>query len=240
MDRGGGASQVVDLVDFKEKWLNDVVSYELKSGVTKMVHHVLFPSSEEIINDNHAIPSLDQTVHQVGPDETRPTRNNDPFPFSLQPQRNLPAGIPGLNPEPALVVDRPVAPVVRRLELNREWVQGRVVAVPLGSLGGREKSETQDGDSNADEDEYQPLFTEHVSNRTGHDEPWFKWLGRVGIGHRLGLVTPENQLRTHRNPCLLSELGFYETDSVDFFFFFSFRGQFGFDSKKKSIKVMYI
>ena len=111
MDRGGRASQVIDLVNLEEKWLNDVVSDQLESGVPEMVHHVLFPSCEKIINDNHAVTTLHQTVHQVRPDETCSSSDHDPFPLSLQAQWNLPAGIPALNPETALVVHRAMTQV---------------------------------------------------------------------------------------------------------------------------------
>ncbi|PON55321.1 hypothetical protein TorRG33x02_299790 [Trema orientale] len=168
-----------------------------------MMHQVLFPPGEEIIDDDHAVTPLDQTVHEVRPDETRPARDHDPLPLPLEPQRDLPARIPALNPEAALVVDRAVAQVVRP-ELDRERVEDRVVAVPLGSSGGgREEREAHGRDGNADEDEYQPLLPEDVADRTGHDEPRLERLRRVGVSHGLGLVTPENQLRTHRNACLL-------------------------------------
>lgn len=121
MDRWGWASQVVDLVNLEEEWLNDVVSYELKSRVPKMMDQIVLTTREEIINDDHAIPSLDQTVHEVWPDEARPARDHDPLPLPLQTQRNLPPRIPGLNPEPTLVVDRAVAQVAR-LELGGERV----------------------------------------------------------------------------------------------------------------------
>ncbi|KAF4366646.1 hypothetical protein G4B88_010721 [Cannabis sativa] len=166
MDRGGRASQMIDLVNLEEKWLDDVVSDHLESGVTEMVHHVLFSSSEKIINDNHAVTTLHETVHEVRPDETCSASNNDPLPLSLQPQRNLTPGIPVLNPETTLVVHRAMSQVAR-FELGRERIKDRG-AVPLGSLVGREERETQSSYSNADENKCQPLFAEDVSNRTGH------------------------------------------------------------------------
>lgn len=72
------ASQVVDLVDLEEKGLNDVVSDELKSGVTKMVHDVLFPSGEEIIHHDYTITPLDQAVNQMTADESSSTSDHNP------------------------------------------------------------------------------------------------------------------------------------------------------------------
>ena len=69
---------MVDLIDFEQERLDDVVSDELEPWVTEMVHHVLFPSGEEVIDHDHAIASLHQTVHQVGPNETGPAGHHDP------------------------------------------------------------------------------------------------------------------------------------------------------------------
>uniref|UniRef100_A0A3Q7I5K0 Uncharacterized protein n=1 Tax=Solanum lycopersicum TaxID=4081 RepID=A0A3Q7I5K0_SOLLC len=57
------ASEMIDLVNFKQKWLNNIMSNKLKPRVTKMMHNVLFPSGEEIINDDHTITSRNQTIH---------------------------------------------------------------------------------------------------------------------------------------------------------------------------------
>lgn len=85
------ASKVVDLVNLYQQWLNHIVPYELEPRVPKVVHHVLFPPREEIINDDYAVTSRDQTVHEMAADEPGSTGHKDPQPLTLQTQRDLPA-----------------------------------------------------------------------------------------------------------------------------------------------------
>jgi len=84
MDRGGRASEMVDLVHFQEERLNDVMSDEFEIGIPEMVHHVFFPSCEEIVNHNHGVSPANQPIHQVGPDETGPAGHHhaEPLPFN--------------------------------------------------------------------------------------------------------------------------------------------------------------
>jgi hypothetical protein len=63
--RGGKANEVIDLVDLEQEGLDDVMPDELKFGVPKVVHHVLFPPREEVIHDDHVVPLLNQTVHEM-------------------------------------------------------------------------------------------------------------------------------------------------------------------------------
>lgn len=56
---------MVDLVDLEQEGLDDVVPDELEPGIPEVVHHVLFPPREEVIHDDHAVPSLNQTVHEM-------------------------------------------------------------------------------------------------------------------------------------------------------------------------------
>lgn len=63
MDRGGRASEMVDLVYFQEERLNDVVSDKFEIRIPKMVHHVFFPSCEEIVDHDHAVSSANQPIH---------------------------------------------------------------------------------------------------------------------------------------------------------------------------------
>lgn len=197
MDRGGRASEMVDLVDFEEKRLNDVVSDELEPGVPEMVHYVLFPAGEEIVHNDHAVPSLYQTVHKVRPDKSGPTRHHDPEPLSLQPQRHLPTRIPVRQPEPALVSGL-VRQMGRRIEVVPNiLVRDRDVAVNIRRARGREEREPDGGYSNADEDEDEALLSEQVPNRAGHRGPWLLRFRRVGVRHVLGLVPSEDELRTH-------------------------------------------
>lgn len=103
VDGGGRAGEMVDLVDLEEERLYDVVADELEPGVPKMVHHVFFPPREEVIHNDHTVPSLDQTVHKVRADEPGTASHHDPEPLPFQSKRNLPTRIPSLEPDPLLV-----------------------------------------------------------------------------------------------------------------------------------------
>lgn len=78
MHRRGGAGEVVDLVNFQENRLDDVVPDELEPGVAEVVHQVVLPPREEVIHHDHAVPSLHQTVHEVAPHEAGPTSHQNP------------------------------------------------------------------------------------------------------------------------------------------------------------------
>lgn len=77
MNWRSGASEMVDLVNFQEQRFHDVVSDKLEVWVSEVVHDVLFPSREEVIDDDYAVSSSYQTVHEVGPDEPGSTRYYD-------------------------------------------------------------------------------------------------------------------------------------------------------------------
>lgn len=77
INRRCGASEVVDLIDLQEDGLNDVVSNELKHGVPEMVHEVLFPTREEVIDDNDAVAAGDETVDEVASDEPGTAGDHD-------------------------------------------------------------------------------------------------------------------------------------------------------------------
>ncbi|KAJ0564845.1 hypothetical protein HanIR_Chr06g0256151 [Helianthus annuus] len=70
MNRGSRASKVIDLIDFKQQRLNDVVSNKFKSRVSKVMHDVILITGEEIINNNHTISSRNQPINQMTSHET--------------------------------------------------------------------------------------------------------------------------------------------------------------------------
>ncbi|GLT71057.1 hypothetical protein SLA2020_431000 [Shorea laevis] len=90
MHRGGRASEVVDLVNFQENRLDDVVSDEFEPGIPEVVNQVVLPPREEVIHHDHAVPSLHQTVHEVAPHEAGPTSHQNPQGLPLQPQWHSP------------------------------------------------------------------------------------------------------------------------------------------------------
>lgn len=89
MHRRGRACKVIDLIDLQQDRLHHVVSNHLKIGIPVMVHHVLLPPGEEVIDHDHAVSSLDQSIHQMASDESGSTCYENPQALSLQPQRDL-------------------------------------------------------------------------------------------------------------------------------------------------------
>ena len=55
MDRGGGAGEVVDFVDFDVERKGDVVPNELEARVRVQVFNIAFCASEEIIDAYHVV-----------------------------------------------------------------------------------------------------------------------------------------------------------------------------------------
>ncbi|CAI0467332.1 unnamed protein product [Linum tenue] len=90
MNRGGRASQVVDLIHLQQNRFDHIVPNQLEPVVPEMMHQVLLPAREEIVDHNHTVPSPNQPVDEMAPDETRPAGDQDPVPFPLQPLRHFP------------------------------------------------------------------------------------------------------------------------------------------------------
>lgn len=97
MNRGSGASQVVNLIDLQQNGFHDIMSNELKPGIPEMMHHVLLPAGEEIINDNHIVASLHQLIDQMATDEAGPAGDDNPHPLPPNPDGHPPdpGAIPG-------------------------------------------------------------------------------------------------------------------------------------------------
>lgn len=169
MNRRGRASQVVDLIHLQKNRLDDVVSDELEPGVPKAVHQVLLPAGEEIVDDNHIVPSIEKLVDEVAADESRPTGNHNP---------RSPASDPGWNP-PDLGVN--------------PWVLGQgggKGACDRGGAGlgwaeageGGLDDEECGADENADEDEEKPLFFQEVVEGSGERSGVLEGFGGVWGG----------------------------------------------------------
>lgn len=83
---------MIDLVNFKKNRFNDVVSNEFKSRVSEMVHHILLPSCEKIVNDDDTISSVHQSVNQMTPNKPSSSSYKHSQSFTFQSKRNLSAG----------------------------------------------------------------------------------------------------------------------------------------------------
>lgn len=95
MNRGSRASKVIDLINFKKDGFNNIMSNELEVGVTKVVQQVLFPSGEEVINDDDIVTAFDETVNKVASDETCTAGDQNPvLPLAFQGDAEREPGFP--------------------------------------------------------------------------------------------------------------------------------------------------
>lgn len=163
-----------------------------------MVNQVLLSSGEEIIDHDYAVPARDQTVHEVAPNEPGPTRDQDPKPLPLQPERELSPRIRRSRghrrPErqPGAGLESP------RGDPIRDCRDGRVDCANVRRGGLWDEGEDEGGDGDSDEDEEEALLAEEVVDRAGGGgEPGFWGFWGVIAGRSLGLVASVNQLHDH-------------------------------------------
>jgi hypothetical protein len=64
--RRGGAGQIVNLIHLELEGIDDVVPYQLESGVIQEVRNVGLPSGEEIIEANDFMPLRQQPIAEMG------------------------------------------------------------------------------------------------------------------------------------------------------------------------------
>ncbi len=62
MARGGGASQVVDLVDFQKDRQRHVVPNQFKIGFAQQMSHIGFLAGEEVIQTDNVMAFRDQAL----------------------------------------------------------------------------------------------------------------------------------------------------------------------------------
>ena len=78
MDGGGGAGEVVDLVDLEEDGLDDIVADELEARVGEVVRDVFLAAREEVVDDDDAVPAGEELVHEVAADEAGAAGDDHP------------------------------------------------------------------------------------------------------------------------------------------------------------------
>ena len=88
MHRRCRARQMVDLIHLQQNRLDNVMPNELKPRIPKQMNHILLPARKEIINDDHIITSGDKLIHQMTPDETGATGDDNPLPLPPNPHRH--------------------------------------------------------------------------------------------------------------------------------------------------------
>ena len=71
--RGGRAGQVVDAVDLELEGVDDVVPYELESGIPHEVPDVGLPPGEEVVEADDVVSLPDESVAEMGAEEAGPS-----------------------------------------------------------------------------------------------------------------------------------------------------------------------
>jgi hypothetical protein len=79
----GGTSQVVDLVNFDQEGLDNIVSNHFKVGVTDPVGNGGSGTGEEVVQNGNFVTEEHQSVDQVGTDETSTTGDEDSLSLSV-------------------------------------------------------------------------------------------------------------------------------------------------------------
>jgi len=81
MDWRGRASQVEDLINFQEDWFDDVMADEFKVGAADEVSDIFLAASEEVIDADDMVASVDEEFAEVGADEAGTAGDEDTVAF---------------------------------------------------------------------------------------------------------------------------------------------------------------
>ncbi|VFQ85853.1 unnamed protein product [Cuscuta campestris] len=173
MNGGSRASQVVDLIDLEQNGFDNIMANELESGIPKMVHHVLLPPREEIVNDDDIIASLHQLIDQMAPDEPCPSGDHNAHPPPPNPHRH--------PPDPGAVPATPGMGVRRNGFLVGDTKRPRSRDLRIGAemrKAGLDDEESG-ANKNAHKDEQEPLFSEEIVDGSGQRSRVFQGFGGV-------------------------------------------------------------
>lgn len=72
---------MIDLINFQENGLDDIVANELKIGFVQKMSDVIFAASEEIVNADDVITTVDEVVAQVASYKSCSARNQNTVAF---------------------------------------------------------------------------------------------------------------------------------------------------------------
>jgi hypothetical protein len=75
MDRRRRTGKVVDLVHLQEDRLNDVVPYQFEIGILQQCMDVPPSSGKKIVQTEDLMPLAEQTLAEMGPEETGASSN---------------------------------------------------------------------------------------------------------------------------------------------------------------------
>lgn len=178
---------MIDLIHLQENRLHNIVTNELEMGVPKMMDHIVFPASEEIVNHNHIVPSGDELVDEVTPHEASPAGHHDPQPPVPEPHRD-PPNLAGPEIVPGMRRD----PVAHGGRTRREGSGYGGVGLGRAYAGeGRLEDEECGANQDTHEDEQQPLLPEEVVDGSGEGSGVLEGFGRVrGRWGRWDLFVP--------------------------------------------------
>lgn len=81
MDWRGRASEVEDLINLEEDWLDDVMSDEFKVGAADEVSDIFLAASEEVVKADDMVATVDEEFTEVGADKAGTTSDEDTVAF---------------------------------------------------------------------------------------------------------------------------------------------------------------
>ena len=76
---GGGAGEVVDLVDLEPERVDDVVPEELEIAAAEQVGDVRLLAREEVVDADHVVPHLHETVAEMAAEKAGTAGDEDPL-----------------------------------------------------------------------------------------------------------------------------------------------------------------
>lgn len=179
---------MVDLIHLQQNWLDNIMPNELKPRIPKQMHHILLPTGKEIIDDDHIITSGDKLIHQMTPNETGASGDNNPLPLAPNPNRHSPHTIGEL----IIITSSGVIGIITR-GIGAIAVSDDGITFPSCNPGGARIGRGEDGeggledeeggaDENPDEDEEEALLLEDVVERSGERSRVLEGFGGVGRG----------------------------------------------------------
>mmetsp|Transcript_53738 Transcript_53738/g.92436 ORF Transcript_53738/g.92436 Transcript_53738/m.92436 type:complete len:322 (-) Transcript_53738:200-1165(-) len=86
--RGGGAGEVVDLVDLDEDGVHHVPDNHLKRGVADPVLHVFLAPREHVVQHDDLVALHHEAVHEVGPHEAGAPSDEDTLSVPFRERRD--------------------------------------------------------------------------------------------------------------------------------------------------------
>ena len=79
MHRRRGAGEIVDLIDFEQDGIYDVMANNFEAGIRKKMSDIVFRSREEIIQADYFIPGVEEALTKVASEEPGAAGDHNSF-----------------------------------------------------------------------------------------------------------------------------------------------------------------